>query len=299
MSQTETNQAVLDQEPVTHSEPIARYVVVGVHKNRYGITTDSTVELMGSNTARITRVPHSPEYISGVINHRGSIIPVIDSRKLLGFQTNKSEVDALVSMLAQREQDHIDWLNELRRCVREGAAFTKALDPNMCAFGKWYNELMGSASKLNAITKGDASLKSLFEYFKAPHARIHSIGKRVLELAQHGEQEKACAVIQEAWDTDLKAMQDLFGRAKETIKKTHVSMMIITELGSRKAAMLVDAVYTVKDVSCSSIEALPESADNHQFLKGLVHEDDGGYVLITDLEAIYDAACPSEAEQQH
>lgn len=38
----------------------------------------------------ITEIPRSPEFVEGVINLRGSIIPVIDLRKRLGLQINSA-----------------------------------------------------------------------------------------------------------------------------------------------------------------------------------------------------------------
>jgi chemotaxis signal transduction protein len=293
---TQLDNAELLNESVTTNanEPIARYVVVGIYQNRYGINTNSTVELMDSDVAQITRVPHSPEFISGVINHRGSIIPVIDTRRLLGFSTNESEINAMLSMLDAREQDHVAWLEELRRCVKSGDEFTLDRDPNMCAFGKWHNEIAASNAKMEYFTKGDATLRGLFDHFGTPHERIHAIADKVLSLTSEDNRDEALQMIQRVWDTDLASMRQLFSQVRESIKKTHAAMMVITEIGSRKAALLVDTVYTVKDVPLQAIESCPESAENQQFLNGLVHQPDGSYILIVDLESIYDTACPVE-----
>ncbi len=278
-------------------EDLDRYVVVGVYQNKYGISTDSTIELIGSKAFQATRVPHSPDFVAGVINHRGSIIPVINTRTLLGFPKMDCEISGLFEMLDQREQDHVNWLNELKRCVTNDEEFKLGRDPNMCAFGKWYNELRSNSAKLEHITKGDAALQALIDQFDAPHKRIHGIANRTLEMAQGGEQSKALEVIQRAWRTDLASMRELFASVKSAIAETHVPMMIITEYGDRKAALLVDTVYTVKDVLPSAIEPLPESAENQQFLKGLVHEENGSYVLIGELAHIYDVACPVESDE--
>lgn len=50
----------------------------------YGIPIESVKEIMGMLT--ITGVPKTPGFIKGVINLRGSIIPIMDLRLKLGFE---------------------------------------------------------------------------------------------------------------------------------------------------------------------------------------------------------------------
>lgn len=140
-------------------EDLTRYVVVEINKNRYGISTHSTVELLDSSKVQITRVSHAPSYVKGVINHRGSIIPAIDSRSLLGFNQNSESL--------------------------------------------------------------------------------------------------------------------------------HNSMMVITEHRGQNIGLIVDEVHSVFDCPDDAIDALPDSTTNAVFLRGLVHQDDGSYILIVDIDMIY------------
>ncbi len=39
----------------------------------------------------ITRIPNAPAYVEGVINLRGKIIPIVDLRKRLGFESRASD----------------------------------------------------------------------------------------------------------------------------------------------------------------------------------------------------------------
>lgn len=50
----------------------------------YGIPISKIKEIIG--ILPITRIPHSPEFLKGIINLRGSVIPVIDLRCKLGFE---------------------------------------------------------------------------------------------------------------------------------------------------------------------------------------------------------------------
>lgn len=274
------------------AEDVTRYVVVEINKNKYGISTDATVELMDSGSVQITRVSHAPGYVKGVINHRGTIIPAIDTRSLLHFKSHEAEVQELEDMLALREKDHVAWLTELKLCVDTGDPFTKATDPTKCAFGKWYDGLQADPARLDALTKGDTALKAIVEQFDVPHKRIHGIAKQVLDLAEKKETAHAKQIIEEAWTGDLARMRHLFKTLVETVKATHTSMMIISEHEGKKIGLIVDEVHSVFDCPDDGIDPLPDSSENAEFLKGLVHQPDGSYILIADIEYIYEQTCP-------
>ena len=50
----------------------------------------------------ITRVPNAPEYMIGVVNLRGSVIPVIDLRMKFGLPKTESTIDARIVILEIR-----------------------------------------------------------------------------------------------------------------------------------------------------------------------------------------------------
>lgn len=269
------------------NDDLTRYVVVEINKNMYGISTDSTVELMDSSTTQITRVSHAPPYVQGVINHRGSIIPAIDVRSLLGFTSHQDGVRELEEMLAEREKDHLQWLIELKECVSTGAPFTKATDPTKCAFGKWYDKLRSNEALFDTLTKKSTKARAIVDQFDAPHRRIHSIAGRVLKMVEDDQHAQAQKIIKEAWDNDLGHMRRLFKTLIDTVRPIHTSMTIITEQGNQRIALIVDQVHSVFDCDPAAIEPLPDSTASREFLQGLVHQEDGSYILIADIEYIY------------
>ena len=48
---------------------------------------------------RITKVPNSPEYMKGVINLRGSVLPVIDMRVKFGLELTEETVNTCILVL--------------------------------------------------------------------------------------------------------------------------------------------------------------------------------------------------------
>jgi purine-binding chemotaxis protein CheW len=61
----------------------------------YGVDILKVQEIRGYDT--VTRLPDAPEYIKGVINLRGTIVPVIDLR--LKFNLGKAEYDGSTVMI--------------------------------------------------------------------------------------------------------------------------------------------------------------------------------------------------------
>ncbi len=65
-----------------------QYVIFRIEKENYGIPINyvETIE----RVSEITRIPNSPYYLTGVINLRGEVVPVIDLRQR--FQLSKINV---------------------------------------------------------------------------------------------------------------------------------------------------------------------------------------------------------------
>ena len=62
---------------------IQEYLTFKMADEIYAINVGSIKEVLG--VPRITRVPRMPDYMTGVINLRGSVIPVIDLRLKFGM----------------------------------------------------------------------------------------------------------------------------------------------------------------------------------------------------------------------
>ncbi len=73
----EVNRAVQDRE--------GKYLTFALGPEEYGLEILKVREIMG--IMEITAVPQTPEYVRGVINLRGKVIPVIDLRARFGMET--------------------------------------------------------------------------------------------------------------------------------------------------------------------------------------------------------------------
>jgi purine-binding chemotaxis protein CheW len=73
-----------EQSAIAHvAERAGKYLVFGLGREEFGIRVMNVREIMGVQD--ITPVPHTPEYLRGVINLRGKVIPVVDLRVKFGL----------------------------------------------------------------------------------------------------------------------------------------------------------------------------------------------------------------------
>ena len=77
-----------------YSENEVQIVVFRLSEEEYGVSILQVQEI--KRMTEITRVPHAQDYIKGVINLRGSVLPVIDLKKRLGLQQNEYTEDTRI-----------------------------------------------------------------------------------------------------------------------------------------------------------------------------------------------------------
>lgn len=63
---------------------ILQLVTFKLDNEEFGVDILKVQEIM--RTVEITRIPNAPDFVEGVINLRGKIIPIVDLRKRLGFK---------------------------------------------------------------------------------------------------------------------------------------------------------------------------------------------------------------------
>jgi len=73
--------AALPPAPAT---ALARYLVFHLGADAYGLPV-AAVEEVAAVPATLTRLPKTPEFLAGVINLRGEVLPVIDQRRRFGL----------------------------------------------------------------------------------------------------------------------------------------------------------------------------------------------------------------------
>ncbi|NNE89892.1 MAG: purine-binding chemotaxis protein CheW [Silicimonas sp.] len=67
----------------------SEYLSFRIAENEYSVDITSVKEIRG--WTRTTSLPHSPDFVRGVINLRGTVLPVIDLALRLGFEMTEPE----------------------------------------------------------------------------------------------------------------------------------------------------------------------------------------------------------------
>lgn len=90
------------------SEEVSQYLTFCVSDERLAMSINAVKEII--ETPQVTRVPMTPDYIRGVINLRGSVVPVIDLGARLGrgpLTLTKRSCIVLVEVQAGAGDGHV------------------------------------------------------------------------------------------------------------------------------------------------------------------------------------------------
>lgn len=232
----------MDAENTFYQYP---WVILKLNHELYGIAAPYVQTMVAMPS--ITSVPHQPEWVRGVVNLRGQVMPLIDLRLRLGMPSYMVKIKGLVKMVEQREKDHHDWLVELENSVRERREFTLTTDPHKCKFGQWYDRYK------------PASLyeSQLLLQFDEPHRRIHSLAKKVSAQVAEGRADHALALIENTRDGDLAAMQKLFGDFRRLMNELAETEIAIVLANMGRVAVAADAIESVEMLAEESAGEMP------------------------------------------
>lgn len=196
----------------------------------------------------ITPVPQAPSYVRGVINLRGEVLPLVDLRLRLGLPSNQDELTDFCGTMAQRKQDHHNWLHELENSIQEEQPFTLTTDPHECAFGKWYDSYEPQSNMASTILKR----------FDTPHKKIHAVAEKANALVADGNVEGAQALIERTRNKELHKMIGLFSDICTFYKEESKEIVLVVEGKDFNFALVVDTVDGVEFLAEGSVNELPE-----------------------------------------
>jgi len=240
------------------------WLIVEALKRQFAIPVGSVREIV--MLSELTAVPDCEPHVRGVINLRGRIIPVIDVRKLFGWQSAEEEVEAFCQLMKQREQDHRNWLKELRRSVEEGVEFGLARDPRKCAFGKWYYSYRPDSPWIGGVLKR----------FENPHNRIHALASSIEELTKTGRREDALQAIEEATKGVLGEMIALFDHLKDLARSTAQEIAVVFTTPNSTFAGTFDSAIAVENIAADKIEDLQAGSlvEEGKLVTRIMHRDE-------------------------
>lgn len=224
--------------------PEMPWAIVEVKNQLFAIASQDMREMVMMPEA--AQVPNVPDYIRGVINLRGRVMPVVDLRKRMGFASALEETKNFRTMMEQREQDHRNWLKELEASVQQRRAFPLTTDPHKCAFGKWYDSYHAD----------NAWVAALLKKFDMPHQQIHGVAVTVEQLKASQQYDKAEVLIGQTRDGLLSKLVKLFGELRELVRDTERETAVILASENRMFAISVDLAHSIEKFPQGNIEEI-------------------------------------------
>ena len=258
------------------------FVLFLVKEGLYAVGAQNVREIV--MMPKVVGLPNVPSEIRGVINLRGKVMPLLDLRVKLGLPSAKSELDALIQLLHDREQDHQNWLTELEACVREQRPFKMARDPHACKFGLWYDNYQTNSSLL----------KMALQKMDAPHQIIHASAAEVMQKAESGDLDGARELLAARRNGELAELSELFEEARRILREHHRELAMVLVRGEKRFAISIDLVEAVERIAEENIEpmsaALAGSGEKNEWRVGKRNKTSQTILLLDE-----DYLFPAEA----
>ncbi len=87
-----------DMEELLENQEVQteKYLLFTSAQLLFGVSSEYVVEIITHHA--ITKLPLVPDYIKGIINLRGQIIPIVDTRTLLGYSGEHNECTIILNI---------------------------------------------------------------------------------------------------------------------------------------------------------------------------------------------------------
>lgn len=250
----------------------------------FGLDVENVL-MLGQDVNDIQRIPIEERGFCGVTKFQGAIVPVLDFAHRLGIPSGLDTKTELLEILAQREQDHVVWINDLEHAIKTGEAFTKATNPKECAFGKWYN----------SFETRDETLQELLTSFDEPHNEIHALAEKLISLRDNDKQAEALEILVHARATTLRRLRALFTRVKDHISGGIRQVLLFVTLDGKtpRYALMIDEIndvlnYTPADFQSSRSGALGLINQIEQVIDGIYARKNEPDCLYFDINKMTD-----------
>lgn len=227
--------------------------------------------------SKITPMPTSPTEVRGVVNFRGKIIELLDTRVLFDSKSITQEVKEFSELMDVRLQDHLNWINTLQDCILNGREFTLTTDPHKCAFGKWYDNFKTT----------DSTLSFELAKFDKPHKAIHQIGIDATEMLKRGDKEGAIDLINTTKSTELQQMVGLFVNVKAAYAASKKEILLVLgETEQNAISISVDEVVAIEHIFEIDEELINDTVANTNYITGVAKRKNGSAVFLLNCDPI-------------
>lgn len=248
------------------------WVLVLLDSQLFAVNCSDVKDLV--SIPRVSRMPGMPEFVRGIVNLRGTVLPLVDLRTRLGMHSREQEIEEFCTILRQRAEDHKIWVDELERSVNDRCEFKLETDPHNCAFGKWYDN----------YRTDEAVATELLRRFNEPHQKIHGMAAKVKSLLQREQRAEARQLIEVSRRGVLSTMLKLFEELETAIRASRrEKAIVITVANARSYAVCVDSIVAVERLEEKAMTLKNEIFGNYQNIAESVLKRKGTDELVIAL----------------
>ena len=138
----------MTQEQTEVKNAIRQFLTFRLMEELFAIDVISVIEIL--EMTKITKVPKSPDFLLGVINLRGNVLPVIDARIKFGMPKKELTLDSCIIVMNIEVEDGTVTLGALVDAVSEVLEVNESTIQEPPSIGSRYNsEFMEGLVKIN------------------------------------------------------------------------------------------------------------------------------------------------------
>jgi purine-binding chemotaxis protein CheW len=114
-----TNSSSIEEVAMNEKTAISsqQYVTFSLGEELFGVEVTRTKEIL--SLTPVTKVPQTPDYLLGVINLRGQVLPVVDMRLKLGLRAGEETEDTCIIVVEVQVDGEPIIVGALADAVRE------------------------------------------------------------------------------------------------------------------------------------------------------------------------------------
>ncbi|MCA1766732.1 MAG: chemotaxis protein CheW [Idiomarina sp.] len=99
---SKNNRAIKNETDVDSNDEVLQWVTFQLEQETYGINVMQVQEVL--RYSEIAPVPGAPSYVLGIINLRGNVVTVIDTRLRFGLQTTEVTDNSRIVIIESEQQ---------------------------------------------------------------------------------------------------------------------------------------------------------------------------------------------------
>lgn len=257
----------MSQAALAHPNDVSgSYLTFHLSQAKYALPVDAIQYITTLDAIQPHEVPRGKSGLSRVFTFQNEQISLFNFSRLIGSTSQLEECIALIEMLDQRKQDHLDWMAALEESLRSGSEFIKAKDPHKCAFGTWYDH----------YHTNDEELRAIMVRFDEPHKRIHALAEKLLSMAKNQSKlQEALNILEEERHSTLKQLLKLFSQAKSRLSDMLKPVVVILQANKRRYAVELDSIDQIVEFNNSHWLPGKEKDLKHPCYDGFLQQTEG------------------------